>query len=76
MINEIRSMLDTHDLSEVYDELLEKSGYMDHLKAHGREGKVRIENVLELKSSILEYCEKTAEEGKSRHLKASLKRYL
>lgn len=72
MINEIRSMLDTHDLSEVYDELLEKSGYMDHLKAHGREGKVRIENVLELKSSILEYCEKTAEEGKKPTLEGFL----
>ena len=61
MIDGVRARLDQLPLPELYDELLEKSGYAAFLELQGREGRMRLENVLELKSSILEYCEKTQE---------------
>lgn len=48
-------------LDEFYDELLKRSGYVEMLEALGEEGQTRLENVMELKTSILHYME-TAEE--------------
>ncbi len=61
LIHELRAMAEHTPLDELYDELVQKSGYAGYLEQLGREGRMRLENVLELKSSILEYCEKTAE---------------
>lgn len=61
MINYLKEQKDKVMLDELYDELLERSGYLEHLNGQGREGKTRMENVLELKSSIIEYCEKAEE---------------
>jgi DNA helicase-2/ATP-dependent DNA helicase PcrA len=46
----------------LFDEMLEKSGYMFSLVAEGREGADRVENVKELASSIAQY-EKENEEA-------------
>ncbi|MEA4921302.1 MAG: 3'-5' exonuclease [Clostridiaceae bacterium] len=59
IINGLRAKKDSIPLIDLYDELLEKSGYADNLREHGHEGRTRMENVLELKSTILEYCDKT-----------------
>ncbi len=61
MINDIRSKLDTLPLPELYDLLLQNSGYLSYLQGQGREGKMRLENVMELKSTIMEYCERNEE---------------
>jgi len=44
-------------LDELFDELLEKSDYRKFLELQGTEGKNRLENVQELKSNIVRYCE-------------------
>jgi len=46
-------------LAELYDEMLEKTGYLRSLEALGMEGQTKIENVLELKSNMMEYCSRT-----------------
>ena len=56
IINELREKLPDISLGEMYDELIEKTGYTAYLMAE-KDGKeqTRLENVMELKSSIIEY---------------------
>ena len=61
MIDYFRDKKEQVPLAELYDELIVKSGYADYLGAQGIEGRNRMENVLELKSSIIDYCEKNEE---------------
>jgi len=56
MIEDVRKMGEFLPLDELYDVLLEKSGYLAALKEKDDvESRARIENVLELKSNISEY---------------------
>ena len=50
-------------LDEFYDHLLQITGYEDMLKAEGEEGQMRLENIAELKTSILSYMNQTESEG-------------
>lgn len=61
LIEELAQLLeDGMSLPDFYDELLIRSGYVDMLKAKDtEENKTRLENVRELKSSILSYLENT-----------------
>ena len=61
LIEELAQMLDDGmSLPDFYEELLIRSGYVDMLKAKDtEENKTRLENVRELKSSILSYMENT-----------------
>jgi len=61
MITELSEMAENSPVSEVYDAVLERSGYIAALEKEGPEGIDRIENVAELKSFILKY-EENAEE--------------
>ncbi|MBQ9966910.1 MAG: ATP-binding domain-containing protein, partial [Clostridia bacterium] len=61
MIDYFRDKKDQVPLAELYDELIVRSGYADYLGTQGIEGRNRLENVLELKSSIIDYCEKNEE---------------
>ena len=61
MIRELQEMKNELPMDKLYDLLIEKSGYDIYLAGQGNEGKTRMENVLELKSSILDYCEKHEE---------------
>ncbi|MBQ2743861.1 MAG: UvrD-helicase domain-containing protein [Oscillospiraceae bacterium] len=56
IINTIRGKLGETALGELYDELITKTGYTQYLLAE-KDGKeqTRLENVMELKSSIIEY---------------------
>ncbi len=47
----------------VYALLLEKSGYLEALRAQGEEGEARIENVNELASNLIKYEEENGEEA-------------
>lgn len=59
MIEEIRRMLEGGNfISEVYDEIISQTGYVDELNAEGTdEAKARIENINELKNKIVKYEE-------------------
>ncbi|MBQ8085005.1 MAG: ATP-binding domain-containing protein, partial [Lachnospiraceae bacterium] len=60
LIESLKDMLDTEGtfISEVYDALLEKTGYVTELEAEGTdEARARIENVEELKNKIVKYEE-------------------
>ncbi|MBQ9925821.1 MAG: ATP-binding domain-containing protein, partial [Clostridia bacterium] len=61
MIRELQALKGQIPMDELFDLLIEKSGYDIYLAGQGNEGKTRMENVLELKSSILDYCEKHEE---------------
>jgi len=61
MIDYFRDKKEQVPLAELYDELIVRSGYADYLGTQGIEGRSRLENVLELKSSIVDYCEKNEE---------------
>ena len=48
-------------LDELLDELLEVSGYRAFLKSQGDEGETRLENIEELKSTMIKYSEEAEE---------------
>ena len=58
MIEDLAQLLeDGMDLPDFYEELMLRTGYVDMLRAKDtEENKTRLENVRELKSSIIEYC--------------------
>lgn len=51
----LADMVDTVPLDTLLDELLDKTGYKDYLKLQGTEGETRLENIEELKSTMVEY---------------------
>ena len=55
LINTLREEAENIPLHELLDSLLEKTGYMNSLKALGEEGQDRVENVKELHTSIMQY---------------------
>lgn len=57
LMEELKEEVDVLPLDEFLDLLLEKTGYLEMLKAEGKEGEGRIENVLELKSNMIQYEE-------------------
>ncbi len=62
MIEECAALLQVMPLPEFYDELLVRTGYVAMLEAKDEvENRTRLENVRELKSSILTYLEHTDE---------------
>ena len=62
MIDNLRQQQEFLTLPELYDELLEQSGYLAALEAKGdMESRGRAENIMELKSNLVEYQEKAEE---------------
>lgn len=57
MIDELTEIAENGTLEELFDELMEKTGYMLYLRSQGEEGLTRIENVGELKTNIIKYVE-------------------
>ena len=55
LIDKLTTLSEELPLSELYDELLELTGYIKALENEGDEGKDRIDNVKELGSSIAQY---------------------
>ncbi len=54
---------ETVSIHELYEMLLDKSGYMESLRQMGEEGEPRIENVNELASNIIKYEEDNGDEA-------------
>ncbi len=61
ILQNLMDEVDMIPLEELFDRLLEDSGYQKYLELQGAEGKNRLENVQELKSNIVRYSD-TAEE--------------
>lgn len=62
MIDNLRQQQEFLTLPELYDELLEQSGYLAALEAKGdMESRGRAENIMELKSNLVDYQEKAEE---------------
>jgi len=57
ILQSLMDVVDTIPLDELFDRLLEESGYQKYLELQGTEGKNRLENVHELKSNIVKYSE-------------------
>ena len=61
MIKDLQKKALEMPLDELFDTLLSATGYSKYLELLGNEGRVRIENVEELKSNILRYIEENDE---------------
>lgn len=55
IFDELTEKVDTVPLDTLLDELLNKTGYKDYLGLQGAEGQSRLENIEELKSTMVEY---------------------
>ena len=72
MMAELSAHYENEGLAGLLDEILEKTGYMRYLEAQGFEGLTRIENVMELKSNIVQYATQQAAQNE----KATLSGFL
>ncbi len=64
MIDQLRSLSETVALDELYDMVIEKTGYVMALEAKiSDENRARIENVGELKTNIISYMKDTGDTG-------------
>ncbi len=55
-----RDLIDTaeeRDITDILDDVMQQSGYYDMLMTQGDEGVGRLENIKELKSSMITFCE-------------------
>ncbi len=59
ILQNLMDHVDEIPLEELFDRLLEESGYQKYLELQGAEGKNRLENVYELKSNIVKYSEES-----------------
>ncbi len=57
MIKRFGEYLESMSLDELFDEVLDETGYREMLEKQGFEGQTRLENVAELKSQIIQYSE-------------------
>lgn len=63
MFIHLSDFAETHSLSELLDELLDKTGYAAAMKALGDEGIGRLENISELKTTMTQYEEANGDEA-------------
>ncbi len=63
MLIHLSEFAERHSLSELLDELLDKTGYANAMKALGDEGVGRMENINELKTTMTQYTEENGEEA-------------
>lgn len=61
MFDELRELSESLPLDELLDQLMERSGYLSMLTAQGDEGQARLENIRELKSTMLTYSQQAQE---------------
>ena len=72
MFRELREASEQLPLDELYDLVLQRTGYYAMLVAEGTEGEGRIENIKELKTSILSYISTAENEGEEPTLEGFL----
>ena len=72
IFEELREGAENLPLDELYDLVLRRTGYLDMLIAEGAEGEPRIENIKELKTSVLSYINTAENEGEEPSLEGFL----
>lgn len=55
LIEDLREYATYHPLGELFDYLMDETGYMNMLQVQGPEGQARIENLGELKNNMIQY---------------------
>lgn len=63
MIEDLRDSALELPLDALLDELMEKTNYEAYLRAQGREGETRLENIEELKTNLIRYQEENPDGG-------------
>ena len=61
MFRELINSAQEREITDTLDDLLEQSGYRDMLLMQGEEGAARLENIKELKSAMITFCEENEE---------------
>ncbi len=59
MMKELMGIAQTAELPDLFDAIMERTGYMQALKQAGEEEQDRVDNLLELKSNMVEYIQKS-----------------
>ncbi len=75
LIHELTELMSTLPLPDLFDAVMERSGYLPMLRMGGEPDREHIENIAELKSNIVEYVRKTEEEGETPTLQNFLEEY-
>ncbi len=61
MIDDLKEISEKESLDTLLDELMSRSGYLQALQSQGEEGAGRLENINELKSTMVNYAENAEE---------------
>ena len=61
MLDELKQAAETEELDTLLDILMEKTGYLNMLRSQGEEGAGRLENIEELKSTMVNYSQNADE---------------
>ena len=61
MFREFEELAEELELTDLLDEVVDRSGYADELKKEGDEGAVRLENIAELKSTMQNFIDENEE---------------
>lgn len=72
LFSKLTEAAETMPLDELFELVLEKSGYEAMLRSQGDEGAVRLENIEEMKSNIANYIESRTEAGEEASLSGFL----
>ena len=75
MIHRLTALMDTLSLPDLFDEIMEQSGYRQMLIDGGEPERERLENIDELKSNMMEYVKTTTEAGEEPTLSGFLEEY-
>ena len=75
LIHELTELKDTLPLPDLFDAVMDRSGYLQMLRDGGEPERERVENIAELKSNIMEYVQHTEEAGETPTLVSFLEEY-
>ncbi len=75
LIHRLTELMNTLSLPDLFDEVMEQSGYLAMLREGGEPEQERVENIAELKSNMMEYVENTERMGEVPSLVGFLEEY-
>ncbi len=75
LIGRLTAMMETLPLPDLFDEVMEQSGYLPMLREGGEPEREHVENIAELKSNIVEYVKTREEAGETPSISDFLEEY-